>query len=59
MDSAKEVYAITIKCKLCPFQVTHEVEIEPAELSKTKAEMVKMAGSIHKAHPDPANFVVF
>ncbi len=59
MESAKEVYAITIKCKLCTFQVTHEVEVEPAELSKTKAEMVKMAASIHKLHPNPENFVVF
>ena len=57
--STKETYALTVKCKLCKFQVTHEVKIEPEELIKVKTDLVKQAASIHKQHNDPKNFVVF
>jgi hypothetical protein len=57
--SAKETYALTVKCKLCTFQVTQEVKIEPGELVKVKTELVKQAASIHKKHGDLENFIVF
>jgi hypothetical protein len=57
--STKEKYALTLKCKLCNFQVTHEVKIEPEELIKVKTDLMKQAASIHKQHNDPNNFVIF
>lgn len=50
MASPKETYALTVKCTMCNFQVTHEVKIEPEDLIKVKTEIVKQAASIHKAH---------
>ncbi len=57
--SAKETYVITVKCKMCNFQVSQEVEIEPENLTKTKTELVKRTASIHPKHGDVDNFVVF
>jgi hypothetical protein len=57
--SARETYALTVRCKLCTFQVTQEVKIEPEELVKVKTELVKQAASIHKKHSDVQNFIVF
>jgi hypothetical protein len=57
--SSKETYALTVKCTLCTFQVTQEVEIEPENLVKAKTEMLNQAASIHKKHPDLKNLIVF
>ncbi len=59
MSSPKETYALTVKCTMCPFQVTQEVEIEPENLTKVKTEMLKQAAQIHKKHSDPRNFVIY
>jgi hypothetical protein len=59
MTSPKETYVLTVKCKMCTFQVTQEVEIEPENLIKAKTEMLHQAASIHKIHPDLRNFEVF
>ena len=56
---SKETYALTVKCTMCPFQVTQQVRIEPEELTRTKTELLKQAASIHPKHPDLKNFVVF
>jgi hypothetical protein len=57
--SSKETYALTVKCTLCNFQVTQEVEIEPENLVKAKNEILNQAASIHKKHPDLNNLIVF
>jgi hypothetical protein len=57
--STKETYALTVKCKMCTFQVTQEVRIEPEELTKAKTDMLQQAAAIHKQHSDPKNFIVF
>jgi hypothetical protein len=57
--SSKEIYALTVKCTLCNFQVTQQVEIEPENLTKVKTEMVKQAASVHKKHADLRNFVAY
>ena len=59
MSSPKEKYVLTVKCKMCNFQVTQEVEVEPENLIKAKTEMVKQAASIHKKHSDLRNFEVY
>lgn len=59
MSSSKETYVLTVKCKLCTFQVTQEVEIEPENLIAAKTEMLKQAASIHKIHADLRNFEVY
>ncbi len=59
MASPKEKYALTVKCTLCNFQVTKEVEIEPENLTKVKTEMMKQAASVHKKHSDLRNFVAY
>jgi hypothetical protein len=59
MPSPKETYALTVKCKLCNFQVTQQVKVEPDNLTKAKTDMLKQAAAIHKQHSDPNNFVVF
>jgi hypothetical protein len=56
---SKETYALTVKCTLCPFQVTQQVRIESEELTKTKSELLKQTAAIHPKHPDLKNFVVF
>ena len=57
--SRKEKYVLTVKCKICPFQVTKEIKVEPDELIKAKTEMVEQAALIHKKHPDVTNFDVY
>ena len=57
--SSKETYALTVKCTLCNFQVTQQVEVEPENLTKVKTEMLKQAASVHKKHADLRNFAVF
>jgi hypothetical protein len=59
MPSLKEKYAIAVKCTLCNFQVTQEVETEPENLTKAKTDIMKQAASIHRKHPDLTNFVVY
>jgi hypothetical protein len=57
--SAKETYALTVKCTQCTFQVTQEVKIEPENLAKAKTELLKQAAAIHPKHSDIKNFIVF
>jgi hypothetical protein len=57
--SSKETYALTVKCTMCTFQVTQEVQVEPENLTKAKNEMLKQAALIHKKHSDERNFIVF
>jgi hypothetical protein len=59
MSSPKEKYVLTVKCKLCDFQVTQEVRIEPENLVQAKTEMIKQAASIHKKHSDLKNFEAY
>jgi hypothetical protein len=59
MSPHKEKYVLTVKCKMCPFQVTQEVKIEPDDLIKAKTEMVEQAASIHKKHASIENFEVY
>ena len=59
MSSPKQKRALTVKCKMCDFQVTQEVEVEPENLIKVKTEMIKQAASIHKKHSDLRNFECF
>ena len=59
MSSSKEKYVLTVKCTLCTFQVTQEVEVEPEKLINAKTEMVKQAASIHKKHSDLKNFEAY
>jgi hypothetical protein len=59
MSSPKGKYALTVRCTLCSFQVTQEVEVEPENLTREKTGMVKQAALIHKKHSDLRNFVVY
>lgn len=59
MSSPKETYVLTVKCTMCNFQVTKEVEVEPENLVNAKNELLKQAASIHKKHSDLRNFVVY
>jgi hypothetical protein len=57
--SPKETYALTVKCTLCNFQVTQQVEIEPENITRVKTELIKQAAAVHKKHGDLRNFVVY
>lgn len=57
--SSKRTYALTVKCKMCTFQVTKEVEVEPADLIKAKTELLQQAAAIHPKHSDLNNFIVY
>jgi hypothetical protein len=59
MLSNKKNYVLTVKCKLCNFQVTQEVQTEPENLIREKTEMLKQASSIHPKHSDIRNFDVY
>ena len=59
MSSPVKKYVLTVKCKMCTFQVTQEAEVEPENLIKAKTEMLKQAASIHKIHSDLRNFEVY
>jgi hypothetical protein len=59
MPPNKRNYVLTVKCKLCNFQVTQEVQTEPENLIQEKTGMVKQAASIHPKHPDIRNFDVY
>ena len=59
MSASKQKFVLTVKCKMCTFQVTQEVEVEPENLIKVKTEMVQQAVFIHKKHSDLRNFEVY
>jgi hypothetical protein len=59
LSSLKENYVLTVKCKLCHFQVTQEVKTEPDNLVNAKTEMLKQAAAIHKQHQDLRNFDIY
>jgi hypothetical protein len=56
--SSKETYTLIVRCNLCDFQVSREVEVEPDKLVEAKKELLKQAAAIHKKHPDISNFSV-
>ncbi len=56
---SKETYALTVKCKMCDFQVTHEVRVEPENLTQAKTEMLQQAAMIHKKHSNVDNFIIY
>lgn len=55
---SKRRFKLTAVCIQCGYKVTKEIESDLANLFEAKDHFAKEVGTIHKLHPEPANFEV-
>ncbi len=57
MDSERK-FTLTARCRKCGYVITKEVKTDLEDLPAARSQFAKEVCSIHKQHPELANFSI-